>query len=283
MKEGATRGKVSRRHDRCARPGAGFTLIELLVVIAVIAVLIGLLLPALGKARDAGRQVKCLSNMRQIGTAATLYAGDYKEEFFPPDLWARQVDADNVISAGLLYSYVQNADGVSECPANRRRASSNVNNGQNIFGSFTELDFDYTMTAATAGIRLSTQTRAGYIQPTETPRGLLLSSDAPSKLTFLPSIPIFIEESTWWYNEFNRDGRWGNEDQVTTRHDRAGHAWFLDGVPRLWRVPSGPIERDIDGDFIAKHLYVQLKPGDRVWYQLDAGRANAWGWVNNPK
>ncbi|MEZ6318100.1 MAG: type II secretion system protein [Phycisphaerales bacterium] len=60
-------------------PRLGFTLVELLVVIAIIAVLIAVLIPGLGRARDWAKTVKCLSNQRQIGIAWGSYVADYQE------------------------------------------------------------------------------------------------------------------------------------------------------------------------------------------------------------
>jgi prepilin-type N-terminal cleavage/methylation domain-containing protein/prepilin-type processing-associated H-X9-DG protein len=69
----------------CRRRPRAFTLVELLVVIGIIALLISILLPALGAAREQGRTIKCLSNMRSIGQAMAAYHAQNKGHVVPPD------------------------------------------------------------------------------------------------------------------------------------------------------------------------------------------------------
>jgi prepilin-type N-terminal cleavage/methylation domain-containing protein/prepilin-type processing-associated H-X9-DG protein len=74
------------RHNRHLGPANAFTLIELLVVISIIALLVSILLPSLAKAKDLARSSVCLNNLRNTGTAMSLYHAEHKQYFWPYSL-----------------------------------------------------------------------------------------------------------------------------------------------------------------------------------------------------
>lgn len=87
-----------------------FTLIELLVVIAIIAILAAILFPVFAQAREAARKSTCGSNLKQLGTAMSMYITDYDEQF--PHLYGSNVNRG---WAGQIYPYTKNA-GIYSCP-----------------------------------------------------------------------------------------------------------------------------------------------------------------------
>lgn len=95
----------------------GFTLIEVLVVVAIIAILAGILLPVLSRARESARRVVCMSNLKQIGMAAGMRAMDYG--FRPSEEYYGNMIRDasgEYVGIGLFYSRLGNPE-IYGCPS----------------------------------------------------------------------------------------------------------------------------------------------------------------------
>jgi prepilin-type N-terminal cleavage/methylation domain-containing protein/prepilin-type processing-associated H-X9-DG protein len=114
------KGNVKR--ETCCVNGA-FTLVELLVVIAIIAVLAGLILPTIGKAKEQGRGTACLSNLHQVGLALQIYVSENNNRMplMYDKLMSTNPPSTNIqITVDIVLKHQLGSTNVLRCPSDKK-------------------------------------------------------------------------------------------------------------------------------------------------------------------
>jgi prepilin-type processing-associated H-X9-DG protein len=241
-------------------------LIELLVVIAVIAILAALLLPTLAKAKEQGKKINCISNLKQLQVCWELYADDYSGALAPNDDvtsdagplmfnfnqtswcqgWPRTDTNTAAVQAGLLFPY-NRSTAIYHCP-------SDVSQVQDANGNLLPLlrTRSYNMSQSVNGLGLMIDPDMGVPVDVYQPCFMKVSAitnPAPSRLfVFIDENEGTITDAQFGYSMPNyTPGEWW--DMPSNRHLQGANLSFADGhveywhwlVPMIDNLPLGQI------------------------------------------
>ena len=289
---------TARRPLRPAPRGtrSGFTLVELLVVVGIIAILIAILMPALGRARDQANGVKCSSNMRMLMTGALLFAQDNKGHLFGN--WSDAGNADEAKrdflaggtrdwrqapQAGTLFRYVRDVN-VYRCPSR-----GSTQGGETIGGGASNGHFDYSACLMLTGARVSNiKTQSTYLYMNQgtraafqgDPMGAQTAKGMATCRDLLPT-PVFVEESAYHGAFHNIEGGWSNVDEHSDHHRNGSYYASIDGSVHWFNGRRRPIKNHTQGqhDPAEAWQWITVSPTRGEVQMGQYGKQ--WGWFDS--
>ena len=272
---------MSKRHPRL-----GFTLVELLVVIGIIALLISMLLPVLGKAKEKANAVKCQANMKQLILGMLYFSQDNKGRMPGRDVdggvyggprtkyeerdWCVgpignnwQAEWPTSPKGGTIFKYIRNVD-VYRCPSKIPTGLS-YSAGQSP-GVGSNGHFDYAYFVAWTGAHV-TKIKNDTIFYKNNQKN---TANATHLYT-----PVIVEEDPAYISGGNSETGHSNDDQFDHHHSGGAHYASVDGSVHLWYEPKyKPYSTNV-----AAWYYSQAPSGK--WISIgDINPAPTWGWWN---
>jgi prepilin-type N-terminal cleavage/methylation domain-containing protein/prepilin-type processing-associated H-X9-DG protein len=220
------------RRGPCDRRSRGFTLIELLVVIAIIAILAAILFPVFAQAREKARQTSCLSNHRQVGTAAMMYVQDYDERWVPYSVGA---GPNQKLWPVLLQPYIKNTNIFIE-PSNP---------GRTLWEAPKGLPPEWAGIFPAMGMNSAISTNFGLANATY-PADTIAFCDTALKYPTANQYQLYGYYTTWWTDTFQKEklaprdspAFTGNHAPPAFWHSGGANVTFLDGHAKWLMVET---------------------------------------------